>query len=163
MERASVCTPTGLSMKALGCLRLLLLQLLPSPSTNMLCGPVINLIGMGMGLLIWGSTNMLIGWATGTFGLFDLDKGDVSTPASAWHSSDSMSSFKFKPTRWVPPQRGTPPLPSYSIPKIMPRRRRAIWMPSTMTTAKAIRSQSASLSRSSAPAGTKAPNRSSVS
>lgn len=48
---------------------------------NMLCGPVINLIGMGMGLLIWGSTNMLMGWATGTFGLFGLDKGDVSTPA----------------------------------------------------------------------------------
>lgn len=47
---------------------------------NMLCGPAINLIGMGMGLLIWGSTNMLMGWATGTFGLFDLDKGDVKSP-----------------------------------------------------------------------------------
>ena len=39
---------------------------------NMLCGPVIQLIGLGLGLLIWGSTNMLMGWASGTFGLFGL-------------------------------------------------------------------------------------------
>ena len=36
---------------------------------NMMCGPVIQLIGMGLGLLIWGSVNMLMGWATGTFGI----------------------------------------------------------------------------------------------
>jgi hypothetical protein len=39
---------------------------------NMLCGPAIQLIGLGLGLLIWGSTNMLMGWASGTFGLFGL-------------------------------------------------------------------------------------------
>lgn len=37
---------------------------------NMLCGPVINLIGLSMGLLIWGSCNMVCGWASGTFGNF---------------------------------------------------------------------------------------------
>ena len=33
-------------------------------------GKEINSIGLSMGLLIWGSTNMLMGWATGRFGLF---------------------------------------------------------------------------------------------
>ena len=73
---------------------------------NMMCGPIIQLIGMGMGLLIWGCANMvrytlgsvcnlnlycliwflvtvcqLMGWSTGTFGLFGLDKNDIKTPA----------------------------------------------------------------------------------
>ena len=39
---------------------------------NMMCVPVIKLIGLSMGLLIWGSTNMLMGWASGQFGLFGL-------------------------------------------------------------------------------------------
>ena len=37
---------------------------------NFLSVPVINLIGLSLGLLIWGSANMLMGWATGVFGLF---------------------------------------------------------------------------------------------
>lgn len=37
---------------------------------NMMCGPIINYIGMGMGILVWGSTNMLMGWASGTFGIY---------------------------------------------------------------------------------------------
>ena len=37
---------------------------------NTLSVPVINLIGLSLGLLIWGSANMLMGWATGVFGLF---------------------------------------------------------------------------------------------
>jgi glucose uptake protein GlcU len=47
---------------------------------NMLCGPVINLIGLSMGLLIWGSFNMICGWASGTFGLFGLQKDEVAIP-----------------------------------------------------------------------------------
>ena len=31
---------------------------------------IINRIGLSMGILIWGSANMLTGWATGIFGLF---------------------------------------------------------------------------------------------
>ena len=34
----------------------------------------INYIGMGLGLLLWGSTNMLLGWASGTFGFFGIEK-----------------------------------------------------------------------------------------
>ena len=37
---------------------------------NTLSVPVINYIGLSLGLLIWGSANMLMGWATGVFGLF---------------------------------------------------------------------------------------------
>lgn len=48
---------------------------------NMLCPIVIRLIGMGMGLLVWGAVSMFMGWASGTYGLFGLDRQDVSDPA----------------------------------------------------------------------------------
>lgn len=48
---------------------------------NMLCPIAIRLIGMGMGLLIWGAVSMIMGWASGTYGLFGLNKQDVSDPA----------------------------------------------------------------------------------
>ena len=32
-----------------------------------MCSLIIQMIGMGMGLLIWGSLNMLMGWASGSF------------------------------------------------------------------------------------------------
>jgi len=47
---------------------------------NLMCGPIIQLIGLGMGILIWGSTNMLTGWASGTFGLFGLRAESVADP-----------------------------------------------------------------------------------
>ena len=34
---------------------------------NVMAVPVINAIGLGMGLLLWGCTNMLTGWASGRF------------------------------------------------------------------------------------------------
>ena len=39
---------------------------------NVMCVPIIKTIGIGVGMLIWGATNMCIGWATGAFGLFGL-------------------------------------------------------------------------------------------
>jgi len=44
--------------------------------------PIIKCIGISLGLLIWGATNMMIGWGTGTFGWFDLEaaKRPVDTP-----------------------------------------------------------------------------------
>lgn len=47
---------------------------------NILCVPIINLIGIGLGLLIWCSLNMLHGWATGTFGLYGLKANDIPHP-----------------------------------------------------------------------------------
>jgi len=48
---------------------------------NVLSVAIIKLIGLSLGLLIWGSTNMLVGWASGTFGLFGLNARAVGTPA----------------------------------------------------------------------------------
>ena len=39
---------------------------------NMCVVPVIKTIGLAMGLLIWGTLNLLAGWATGRFGTFGL-------------------------------------------------------------------------------------------
>ena len=48
---------------------------------NTLAVPVINLIGLGLALLIWGATNMLMGWATGVFGLFGTEKDHLENEA----------------------------------------------------------------------------------
>ena len=40
---------------------------------NMMSVPTIKFIGLGLGMLLWGTSNMLIGWATGRFGLFGVD------------------------------------------------------------------------------------------
>jgi len=45
---------------------------------NTLSVPVINQIGLSLGLLIWGSSNMLMGWASGVFGLFGCDKSELT-------------------------------------------------------------------------------------
>ena len=45
---------------------------------NCMSVPIINSIGLSMGLLIWGAANMLMGWAIGKFGLFDLTENTLS-------------------------------------------------------------------------------------
>ena len=40
---------------------------------NLMSVPTIKLIGLSLGMLLWGTTNMLIGWATGRFGLFGVN------------------------------------------------------------------------------------------
>lgn len=47
---------------------------------NMLCPLAIKFIGMGLGLILWGCTSMLFGWASGTFGLFGLTKQEIDNP-----------------------------------------------------------------------------------
>jgi len=47
---------------------------------NLMTVPIIQKIGIGMGTLLWGMTNMLTGWAAGTFGLFGVTKNIISTP-----------------------------------------------------------------------------------
>lgn len=37
---------------------------------NMTVVPIVNMIGLGMGLLVWGVSNLLTGWFCGHFGLF---------------------------------------------------------------------------------------------
>eukprot|EP01105_Mastigella_eilhardi_P016156 TRINITY_DN3698_c0_g1_i1.p1 TRINITY_DN3698_c0_g1~~TRINITY_DN3698_c0_g1_i1.p1 ORF type:complete len:363 (-),score=77.55 TRINITY_DN3698_c0_g1_i1:276-1301(-) len=49
-------------------------------SGNILAVPIIHLIGLALGLSLWGVTNLLMGWCSGTFGLFGLHKQTVATP-----------------------------------------------------------------------------------
>ena len=47
---------------------------------NTMAVPIIRRIGLGMGMLVWGTTNMLMGWATG---MAHLDRNSAS-PGLAW-------------------------------------------------------------------------------
>jgi len=41
---------------------------------NLMCVPIIKRIGMGLGLLIWGTTGLLSGWLSGVVGLMGMKK-----------------------------------------------------------------------------------------
>ena len=45
---------------------------------NIMSVPTIQCMGMSLGLLVWGATNMLFGWASGRFGLFGLTEDVIS-------------------------------------------------------------------------------------
>eukprot|EP01099_Mayorella_cantabrigiensis_P006594 TRINITY_DN5546_c0_g2_i1.p1 TRINITY_DN5546_c0_g2~~TRINITY_DN5546_c0_g2_i1.p1 ORF type:complete len:348 (-),score=55.16 TRINITY_DN5546_c0_g2_i1:63-1106(-) len=40
---------------------------------NIATVPIIRMIGLGLGLLLWGNSNLIMGWASSRFGLFGLD------------------------------------------------------------------------------------------
>ncbi|PIO63932.1 hypothetical protein TELCIR_14453, partial [Teladorsagia circumcincta] len=40
---------------------------------NVTAVPIMNILGLGMGMLIWGATNCVCGWAVGRFGLFGVN------------------------------------------------------------------------------------------
>mmetsp|Transcript_20289 Transcript_20289/g.24247 ORF Transcript_20289/g.24247 Transcript_20289/m.24247 type:complete len:395 (+) Transcript_20289:174-1358(+) len=48
---------------------------------NVTVSIILQTIGLGMGMLIWGMANMLTGWSSGHFGLLGIDKETVSHPA----------------------------------------------------------------------------------
>ncbi|XP_072039528.1 transmembrane protein 144-like, partial [Amphiura filiformis] len=43
--------------------------------------PIIKTIGLGLGMLLWGTVNLASGWASGHFGLFGLDKDKIDDQA----------------------------------------------------------------------------------
>jgi len=47
---------------------------------NILTVPIIKTIGLAMGLVIWGSANLVAGWASGKFGLFGLKPEQIPHP-----------------------------------------------------------------------------------
>jgi uncharacterized membrane protein YdcZ (DUF606 family) len=47
---------------------------------NLTAIPIINTIGLGMGILIWGAVNCIVGWATGRFGLFGVKSSMPVSP-----------------------------------------------------------------------------------
>ncbi|XP_022099637.1 transmembrane protein 144-like isoform X2 [Acanthaster planci] len=48
---------------------------------NVTVVPIIKTIGLSLGILIWGSLNLLMGWASGHFGLFGINKDKLQNPA----------------------------------------------------------------------------------
>ncbi|XP_062055019.1 transmembrane protein 144-like isoform X4 [Lepus europaeus] len=47
---------------------------------NIAVVPIIKTIGLGLGILIWGSFNALTGWASSRFGWFGMDAEEVPKP-----------------------------------------------------------------------------------
>lgn len=47
---------------------------------NIAVVPIIKTIGLGLGILIWGSFNTLTGWASSRFGWFGMDAEEVANP-----------------------------------------------------------------------------------
>ncbi|XP_034453926.1 transmembrane protein 144b isoform X2 [Hippoglossus hippoglossus] len=47
---------------------------------NIAVVPIVKAIGLGLGSLIWGSSSLLMGWASSKFGWFGIDPQDVSRP-----------------------------------------------------------------------------------
>ncbi|XP_043918387.1 transmembrane protein 144 [Protopterus annectens] len=47
---------------------------------NITVVPILKTIGLGLGLLIWASFNLLMGWASSTFGWFGIDKETPPRP-----------------------------------------------------------------------------------
>eukprot|EP00928_Gymnodinium_smaydae_P032656 TRINITY_DN2358_c0_g1_i1.p1 TRINITY_DN2358_c0_g1~~TRINITY_DN2358_c0_g1_i1.p1 ORF type:complete len:356 (-),score=61.90 TRINITY_DN2358_c0_g1_i1:182-1249(-) len=48
---------------------------------NLMCPLIIKWIGLGLGLTVWDLTNMIVGWAIGYFGLFNVPREHVQIPA----------------------------------------------------------------------------------
>ena len=44
---------------------------------NLCVVPIVRLVGLSIGLLIWAITCMIVGWAVSTFGLFGTDKSEL--------------------------------------------------------------------------------------
>eukprot|EP01125_Pyxidicula_operculata_P010316 TRINITY_DN3400_c0_g1_i2.p1 TRINITY_DN3400_c0_g1~~TRINITY_DN3400_c0_g1_i2.p1 ORF type:complete len:193 (-),score=30.65 TRINITY_DN3400_c0_g1_i2:636-1214(-) len=47
---------------------------------NVMSVTIIKLIGLSLGMLLWGLSNLLMGWFSGTFGLFGLKPETVNVP-----------------------------------------------------------------------------------
>jgi len=47
---------------------------------NIMVVPIVKMIGLSLGLLIWGTSNLIMGWSSGTFGLFGLTQEKVPIP-----------------------------------------------------------------------------------
>jgi glucose uptake protein GlcU len=47
---------------------------------NVMVVQIVKMIGLGLGLLLWGSSNLIMGWCSGTFGLFGLTANKANVP-----------------------------------------------------------------------------------
>ncbi|KAM4051722.1 transmembrane protein 144 [Anomaloglossus baeobatrachus] len=88
---------------------------------NITVVPIVKTIGLGLGLLLWASTNLLTGWASSRFGMFGINPEEVERPylnyAGAGLSAISAIIFLFVKTevKSVPLESETTPLLRNSI------------------------------------------------
>ncbi|KAM5192589.1 transmembrane protein 144 [Mantella aurantiaca] len=88
---------------------------------NITVVPIVKTVGLGLGLLLWASTNLLTGWASSRFGMFGIDPEVVDRPylnyAGAGLSALSAVIFLFVKTdvRSVTSEPETTPLLRNSI------------------------------------------------
>ncbi|XP_073500891.1 transmembrane protein 144 isoform X2 [Phyllobates terribilis] len=88
---------------------------------NITVVPIVKTIGLGLGLLLWASTNLLTGWASSRFGLFGINPEEVERPylnyAGAGLSALSAIIFLFVKTevKSVTPESESTPLLRNSI------------------------------------------------
>jgi glucose uptake protein GlcU len=47
---------------------------------NLMVVPIVNSIGLGLGMMIWSAVGMLVGWASAKFGILFIEKVDVDFP-----------------------------------------------------------------------------------
>eukprot|EP00455_Lapot_gusevi_P049915 TRINITY_DN715_c0_g1_i1.p1 TRINITY_DN715_c0_g1~~TRINITY_DN715_c0_g1_i1.p1 ORF type:complete len:387 (-),score=76.68 TRINITY_DN715_c0_g1_i1:26-1186(-) len=48
---------------------------------NVCVVPIVKCVGLSLGLLVWGSSNLVVGWASGQFGILGIQKqNDVNSP-----------------------------------------------------------------------------------
>ncbi|XP_029472051.1 transmembrane protein 144 [Rhinatrema bivittatum] len=47
---------------------------------NITVVPIVKTIGLGLGLLLWASTNLITGWTSSRFGMFGIDPEEVAKP-----------------------------------------------------------------------------------
>ncbi|KAJ9458664.1 Transmembrane protein 144-like protein B [Diplonema papillatum] len=50
-------------------------------SGNVLCVPIIKMVGLSLGLSLWGVTNLILGWSSGKFGLIGVKKEAIDHEA----------------------------------------------------------------------------------
>jgi hypothetical protein len=48
--------------------------------SNLLLVPIVDTIGVGLTMMVWGMAEMLTGWATGKWGAFGLDPEPIASP-----------------------------------------------------------------------------------
>ncbi|KAJ8338952.1 hypothetical protein SKAU_G00357380 [Synaphobranchus kaupii] len=80
---SSMWLTSSLAHVILGCPRFWLLGALGGAlwsMGNLTTIPILQTVGLGLGILIWSTTCLLMGWASARFGWFGLDQQDVPSP-----------------------------------------------------------------------------------
>uniref|UniRef100_A0A803K6P3 Transmembrane protein 144 n=1 Tax=Xenopus tropicalis TaxID=8364 RepID=A0A803K6P3_XENTR len=63
---------------------------------NITVVPILKTVGLGLGLLIWASFNLLTGWASSRFGMFGIDPEIVANP-NLNYAGAGLSALRVKP------------------------------------------------------------------